>query len=418
MSKRLTHSAKAPPRNVETSAAPRNRLVLLVIVALAVRAIYFLQYRGSPLDGYHIVDQRYYLEWVRQIAAGDWLGREVFEQGPLYPYLLGGVFATLGERLNLILTAQLALGLGVVLLTYAAGRRLFDDTTALVAGLVAAVYGPLVFYDCMILKSFLEPAATLVALYALLRHRDSGRWQWLCGAGVAIGLACLLRESHVLLAIPAAAAVACGPTPHTVPRTPWDRLRPVVVLAVSVALPIIPVTLRNYRVGGEWVWVTAGGGEVFYMGHGPAATGYYSPPDFITARPPLEHEDFRREAQRRSGQVMSRGQSSRFWFHEGLRAMAANPGRTVWLTFAKASVLLNDFEVPDSESYQLSRQFVPILRVLPSFGWIVGCGLLGLALCLRQWRRYGLLLGFVAAYVAPVLLLYNFGRFRIGLMPL
>jgi tetratricopeptide (TPR) repeat protein len=188
------------------------------------------------------------------------------------------------------------------------------------------------------------------------------------------------------------------------------------VLAATV-LALLPSALRNYRVAGEWVWVTAGGGEVFYMAHGPSATGYYAPPEFITARPPLEHEDFRREAERRTGQPLLYGESSRYWFREGLREIAANPLRTLRLTLVKASALLNDFEVPDSESYQIAAQFIPLLRVLPSFGWLAGLGVWGTVLCLRSWRQHWLPVGFVAAYALPVLLLYNFGRFRIGMLP-
>ncbi len=33
-------------------------------------------------------DSRAYDEWARRIAAGDWIGREVFYQAPLYPYFL------------------------------------------------------------------------------------------------------------------------------------------------------------------------------------------------------------------------------------------------------------------------------------------------------------------------------------------
>jgi hypothetical protein len=58
-----------------------------------------------------------------------------------------------------------------------------------------------------------------------------------------------------------------------------------------------------------------------------------------------------------------------------------------------------------------------VLRFLPSFGWVAGLGLVGTFLCLRQWRRYVLPLGFVAAHAVSILLLYNFGRFRIGMMP-
>jgi tetratricopeptide (TPR) repeat protein len=414
----MVRRRKPAPQPTEPAVIDRKGLLGIVGVAVAVRLLYFWQHLRSPLAGYYIVDQSYYLQWARQIAAGDWWGSEVFEQGPLYPYLLGLIFRLVGEHATAILAAQLLIGVGTVVLTCLCGIRLFGAATGLIAGLIAALYGPLVFYDCMLMKSFLEPALTLLALYAVVRFRDDVRasWLWLCG--LAIGAACLLRESHLLLFLPA----ACGAAfPNATPSQHWPRQKRLLMaaaLGLATLLPLLPSALRNYRVGGEWIWVTAGGGEVFYMAHGPSATGYYSPPEFITARPPLEHEDFRREAQRLTGRPLTRGESSRFWFREGLRQIAADPMRTLWLTLVKASALFNDFEVPDSESYEVNRQFIPLLHWLPSFGWLAGLGMVGLVLCLLQWRSNWLIVGFVAAYAAPVLLLYNFGRFRIGLMPL
>ena len=88
------------------------------------------------------------------------------------------------------------------------------------------------------------------------------------------------------------------------------------------------------------------------------------------------------------------------------------------LTFKKAAVLLNDFEVPDSSIFNVTREFIPILRILPTFGWIIGLGLLGIGLCLTRYDQSQLPLGFAAAHALSVLMTYNFGRFRVGLVPL
>jgi hypothetical protein len=180
---------------------------------------------------------------------------------------------------------------------------------------------------------------------------------------------------------------------------------------------ILPCAIRNWAVAGERVLVTAGGGEAFYIAQGPQARGFYNPPDFVLAATGKEHEDFRIEAQRRTGKKVTREESSRYWFREGLKAMAEDPWRAVALTFSKAAILLNDYDVPDSQSFVATRHFVPALRVLPTFGWIGGLGIVGIALCLPAWRRYLLPLGFVAAHTLPILIFYNFGRFRIGMMP-
>jgi Tfp pilus assembly protein PilF/4-amino-4-deoxy-L-arabinose transferase-like glycosyltransferase len=412
---RRNRNAEKRANSGEPSQGDRPWLWITLAAAVAVRAIYFVQYQRSPLAGYHIVDQEYYLDWARRIAAGDLLGSGVFEQGPLYPYVLGLFLSLFGERLEWVLVLQMAVGVGICALVYDAARRLFSPLVARVAGLLAACYGPLVFYECMILKSFLEPALTMAACYALVRYREDRRLHWLGVSGLSIGLACLLRESHALLLVPAV-VVSCEPLMANV--TSRKKLSGVALLLAAAALPIVPCAWRNYRVAGELVLVTSGGGEVFYMAHGPQATGYYAPPDFIRARPPLEHEDFRREARRRTGQELTHGQSSRYWFGQGLREMAAHPLRTAWLTLVKGAVLLNNFEVPDSESYAVTREFVPFLGLLPSFGWIAGLGVAGIVYCLVDWRKRWLLPALVAAYALPVLLLYNFGRFRIGMLPL
>jgi hypothetical protein len=165
------------------------------------------------------------------------------------------------------------------------------------------------------------------------------------------------------------------------------------------------------------VLVTAGGGEAFYIAQGPQARGFYNPPDFVLAATSQEHEDFRTEARRRTGLELSRSESSRYWFREGLKSALADPLRAIGLVVKKAAILLGDYDVPDSQSYVATRHFVPALWILPSFGWIGGLGLLGLALCLPAWRRYVLPLGFIAAHVLPILIFYNFGRLRIGMMP-
>jgi 4-amino-4-deoxy-L-arabinose transferase-like glycosyltransferase len=402
-------SAAAPVRPVQRAV---RWPWLIAGAALLVRLVYFFEYTLSPLAGFFGPDDLYYLAWARRIVEGDWLGDQVFEQGPLYAYLIAGLMALVGPRGEVLLAVQLASGVVVALLVYECGRRLFDQATGIAAGLLAAVYGPLVFYECMLMKSFLSPLLTMIALTAGLRYGESRRGWWLAAAGMAVGLACLIQEFHILLLAPLGLWIWLADCSQ--------RLRAchTAVLIASILLCILPCAVRNRIVAGEWVLVTAGGGEAFYIAQGPQARGFYNPPDFVLAATGQEHEDFRIEARRRTGQELSRSESSRYWFREGLRAIADDPWRTIQLAAAKAAILLNDYDVPDSQSFTAARQFVPALIVLPTLGWIGGLGLVGIALCLPCWRRYMLPLGFVAAHALPILVFYNFGRFRIGLMPL
>ena len=58
-------------------------------LALAVRLGHLWSWHDTALFTTPVGDARAYLAWAREIAAGDWLGREVFYQAPLYPYFLG-----------------------------------------------------------------------------------------------------------------------------------------------------------------------------------------------------------------------------------------------------------------------------------------------------------------------------------------
>src|SRR5689334_10751104 len=84
--------APADARRV-TAASDRMRAALPWLVlwtaAFGVRLTYVIELRDAPIARILIGDALAYDAWARAIAAGDWLGHEVFYQAPLYPYFLG-----------------------------------------------------------------------------------------------------------------------------------------------------------------------------------------------------------------------------------------------------------------------------------------------------------------------------------------
>lgn len=401
----------------------RADLWAIMTIAVLVRLVYAVQFLRSPLAGHTRADQRYYLEWARTIAAGDWLGTGVFEQGPLYPYLLGTFFSLVSTSLVLLLIIQSLFGVLGCWLIFRCAEKLFDRPTAIVAGLLQATYGPGVYYESLVMKSFLSPLLTTVALYGLLRFTNHYRKAWLYVSGTSVGLACLVRENHLLLLIPIAVwlyfqrreSEAAGSA--IAPRL-LQRIAPILHLSLAATLVLLPSAIRNFAVSGEVVAVTSGGGEVFYIAHGPYASGFYSAPPFVTANPFLEHEDFRQEASRRKDDGLTRSESSRYWFNQGLKSIVANPTRTLRLTIEKALILFNDFEVPDGENYVVARRFIGLLNALPTFGWIGGLALIGTVVTVFRTGRGRIVVGLAAMHAVSVLLLYNFARFRLGMMPM
>lgn len=413
-------------------------LWLVLGLSLVVRMLYLLWFARTPLAGYLRADQKYYFQWAVQIANGDWIGQQVFEQAPLYPYLLGTSIRLISGHLLVLLALQLLTGVFSCGLIFGAGKRLFGRKAGLAGGLLLAVYGPVVFYEGMILKSFLSPLLTTMAFYSAVRYRDSENTAWIWLSGMSVGLACLVRENHALLLPPLALFVLlCVRTKSDTGSTGLlTRLRPVLHLGFASALMLVPSAVRNYHVAKEFVPVTAGGGEVFYLAFGENAGGYYSAPSFVTGNPFLEHEDFRKEAAKRLGRDVTRAESSRFWYNVALKQATEDPSRTLDLTLKKADCLFNDYEVADGENFRVTAKFVRLLNVLPTFGWIGGLGACGALLCLvgaagrlravavsgdestSPSRGGWIVPAMAASHVFTVLLLYNFGRFRLGMMPL
>lgn len=388
----------------------------ILVTACAVRALYLVFFLRSPFNGVYRIDQLYYRSWGLKIAAGDWIGREVFEQGPLYAYLLGLFYRLAGPRDTWILILQLLAGVLTVGLIWDLTRRLFGLRAAAVSGALAALYGPAVFYECALMKTFLEPLFVLAALSAAVRAPASRRPAgWWVAAGAAVGLASLVREVHLLLLVPLAIAAS---RPWVADAEWRPRLQRAFIPVASCILMILPATLRNFAITGEFVAISAAGGENFYLAYGPYAKGYYARPPFLRAAPYQEHQDFRDELFLRTGTPHSRGDCSRYWFRQGLTSALEHPGRSLWLAWQKTRLLFNDFEFPDNENYPVSRELIAPLRWLPTFGCVVGLGLLGMARAALRLRRHLLPLGFTLVLTLGVLLTFNIGRYRAAFVPL
>src|SRR4051812_15199714 len=85
-----------------TRMAPRSfRLYAAAIFALAllIRLVHVWQLRASPFFDVLMGDARGYDEWARRIAGGEWIGRDVFYQAPLYPYFLAVIYKVFGHDL-------------------------------------------------------------------------------------------------------------------------------------------------------------------------------------------------------------------------------------------------------------------------------------------------------------------------------
>ncbi len=416
--------------------AGQERIVgwLVFGAALLMRLAYLKLLHDSPLWADLPVDLGYYRDWALAIASGKWGGGELFEQSPLYAWILAVLYTLFGPGLLAPRLLQILVGSITCVLIVRVGRRVISPGAGLAAGLLAAFYGPFLFYDGMLMKEVYAVFFMAAMLDQLTASNGSQRGV-LATAGLCLGLGALVRDNLILVAPWVALWLMIDPWVGGMPPG-WDpafrgsrmtsgRVREgfarVAAFAAGTLIVVAPVAARNYHVSGRLVLLTTGGGEVFYIGNNERADGRYSPPPFVRAAAVEEHEDFRVEAARRLGvprASLTRQDSSAFWFREGLAWIRGHPADFAALLGRKLMIFWNHYELPDNQSYDQHRRLLPILRLpLLTFGVLTSLAAAGLALLALRWRDLLPLLLIEAGYVASVMLFFNFGRFRMPAIP-
>ncbi|MBN1670417.1 MAG: tetratricopeptide repeat protein [Kiritimatiellae bacterium] len=393
-----------------------RRLLLLFGVAFAVRLLYLLEIRSAPFFDVLIVDARGYDDWARRIAAGEWLGGDVFYQAPLYPYFLGVVYAVFGRSLFLVRALQSLLGAASCVLIALAGERFFSRRAGLTAGWLLAFYAPAVFFDGVVQKAALGLFLTSAVLFLAARAVERPGKLALFLPGLALGLLALTRE-NALAFVP---LVALWPWFRLRERPARFRLRLIVFFAAGLALVLLPVAWRNVRVGGEFHITTSQFGPNFYIGNNEQADGMYVPLREGRGSPEFERADATELAEAALGRTLTPREVSRYWTGKALAFMRSQPGR--WLTLMGRKLLLtwNAAEVADAENLETYRRWSWLLAALSRvfhFGVLAPLAAAGLVLTLGQWRRLWLLYGLLLVTTAGVALFFVFARYRFPLVP-
>jgi tetratricopeptide (TPR) repeat protein len=379
-------------------------LAFIFLVGLAFRLGYLYQASRTPFFRPLTLDSEAYEAKAAEILSSPgFLPRGVFYQTPFYPYLLAFLHKIFGRTLLPIRLLQVLLGASLPVLVFLISRRYFPVSASLLAALFSAFYGPLLYEDALGDKTTL--AAFFFALAALASAKAAGNQKGWLLAGFSWGVGALVRENFLLVGV--VLSLIYGR------KKAWLAL-------LGILLAVLPVTLMNLRAG-DFALVTSQGGQNFYIGNNPQATGGYAAPSFVRATPEFEQVDFKKEAEARVGRTLKPSEASGFWLREGLKFIFSNPGSAALLYVKKALLVVNAYEIPDNYNYGFLKRYLPLLR-FPLFEF----GLIGpLALCglFYSWRRgrerkVSLLYVAISLYALTLVLFFVVGRYRAPVVPL
>src|SRR3954469_24327260 len=381
------------PRMPEQSA--RNAAIIFSI-ALALRLLNVWQLRRSPLFDVLMGDAHGYDEWARRIAGGEWIGREVFYQAPLYPYVLGVIYSVLGPSLLAVRICQALIGSASCVLLGSAASRFLSSRAGLIAGIGLAIYAPAIFFDGLIQKSVLDLFFLSLALWLLSVLVDDPRRLgiWLA-LGLSMGALSLTRENALVLI-----AVVVGWAATR--RIPWPgRARVIGVFVAGLATVLVPVAVRNYVVGGGFYLTTSQFGPNFYICNNPKANGSYMPLRFGCGAPEYERQDATELAAHATGRQLTPADVSSYWTGRALDFITAHPVSWLTLVGRKIVLLWNATEMLDTESQESYAEWSWPLRiggVVGHFGVLAPLALLGAIVAWPRRDRLLLLYAMTLAY--------------------
>ncbi len=383
----------------------------IVLVALVLRLIYVLQLRSSPYFAHHVMDPLYHHEWARALAEGRRFWDGPYFRAPLYPWFLGLIYKAFGPDNPLaprVIQAVIgSLSCGVL---FALGRLIFSRAAGVLAGLTAASYWVFLYYDAELLIPVLIVPLDLILLgllwYAGRRPRG---WLWLvCGA--VMGLSAIARPNILLLAPPLVAWI------FALNGRRWKQaVSCSVCLFLGTIAPIVPIAIRNYVVGREFVLIASQGGVNFYIGNNPDSDGMSA---VIKGDPPQWKPCYDAQiarAERDAGRKLSAGEVSDWYYRQAWRFMRDQPGRAAALMLKKLRCFWSRWEVGNNQDlYFITSHYTPIVGWLPvRFALFAPLGVLGLLLSLRRARELFPLWGFVLVYMFSVVMFFVTARYRV-----
>ncbi len=389
------------------SPSVRNRVLPVVIVALAVgiRLAYWFSITDHPEFQTPTLDARWFHDQALAIGNGAWTGGDAIFRAPLYPYFLSSIYGITGPDPGVARLVQLLLGGITVALLMVLALRIFDRTTSILTGLLAATYWISIYFEGELLISSILPLLGAILLLGLSRvwtvTVSGGRGA--AAAGLLLGLFAAARP-NILLFLPVATLFLAR-----------RRLRNGILFG-AVSLCIVGgLTVRNHLVSGEWTLIASQGGLNFYLGNHPESDGRHAVfPGLVSWR----NDDIERLTAARIGHMPKQAELSRYWMNEAIKLVRENPGTFVSGLLRKAAFLAGGYEIGnnrDIESYRDENR----LLAFPSPGWsvLIPLALAGSILARRRNRTPWLLESYAVVYGISIILFFVCGRFRVPILP-
>lgn len=389
-----TYALHAPLSTASPSRPLRpGTAVAIAAVALVVRLLYIESIFRAVFFTHLQTEPARYHEWATLILRST-PPRPPFDEPPGYPYFVAAVYALFGAHVVSIAVTQAVLGALSCGLVAAIGGRWFGARVGVSAGLLAAFYGPFIYFTGKVEPPTVFVCVVLLAMWTALPlpTRAAPRWGL---AGSLWALATLLR-AEVAFAFPLLAldAVRRG------------GYRAFLRLLAPTALLVILTVAVNAGIGHRPALFTSAPGLILWLGNDVDADGV-SP--FLSGR--------REEVAREIGVAAPNSAvADRMFTRRVLHFWCEHPDAAALLFWKKFLWTWNDRELPNTsdiawetgQSWLFQRPLFP-----PGLGMVLPFALAGGLLLGRGWREVRLLAAPLAIALGAAVLFFTNARVRL-----
>jgi len=392
----------------------RRILWLLAAAALAVHAGFVLHGQADVVFRIPLVDAASYLNQAAALAAGESPPAQPFWQPPLYPYLLAALVRATGGNVTALRLMQGLCGAAVAVLVYRLARAAAPRPVAAAAAAASILYGPLLLFNSRLLPTGPAVALGLLTLWCWTRlDRSPNPLRGLL-AGLSAGVTAL-TVANILALVPVMLAGLLVRAARARRATPFAPAAG--ALLAGVLLAVLPVTIRNRVVAGQWVLLSTNAGINLYIGNNPAMERT------LAVRPGIDWDRLAAIPYRAGAR--NAAEADRMFRARVLAYAAQRPAAFAAGLRRKAAWALNAREMPRNVDLYAFRRHAPLLRPLV---WRAGgfAFPLGLVLPLALWgaaaatRRRALPWTYAAyalVYGASVVLFFPASRYLLPVAP-